>query len=110
LVSKAGNASFHEYTAGSLAFGSGGIIGANMSDNSIWITPVLVHHDSQLRGRIRGLYQILHTQASFADGQTFEGGGDFAGKTFTVVKPFLTTMGGVYGTVAIETSATVETN
>jgi hypothetical protein len=39
-----------------------------------------------IRGRMRGLYQIAHPQANFAEGDTFAGSGEYVGRTFMVVK------------------------
>jgi hypothetical protein len=79
----------------------------NGPDNSVYLCPLGVVESvaAAVRGRFRGLYQICHAAASFADGQTFSGGGDYAGKTFQVVKAGVN--GGFW---ALETSATVETN
>jgi len=79
----------------------------NGPDNGFYISPVWVTESagSTVRGRMRGLYQACHAIASFTDGQTFQGGGDFAGKTFYIVKQSPNA-----GVFAIETSATVETN
>lgn len=79
----------------------------NGPDNSLYLSPIVVAEPSAniIRGRLRGLYQVCHPIASFADGQTFSGGGDYAGKTFQLV---LKGSGG--GFFAVETSATVETN
>jgi hypothetical protein len=52
-----------------------------------------------LRGRIRGFYHILHAAGGFADGDTFTGTGDYAGRTFIVVK------GANGGLAAVETTA-----
>ena len=79
----------------------------NMTDNSLYLSPVTIHEpaSSGLRGRMRGFWFVAHPIANFSDGQTIQGGGDYAGKTFMIVK---TNIGG--GFFAIETSNTVETN
>jgi hypothetical protein len=78
----------------------------NGPDNSLYMTPVwVVETSTHLRGRIRGLYSLLHGAGNFSDGQIIQGGNDYAGKTFRCVKPSIA--GGVF---VIETSATVETN
>lgn len=80
----------------------------NGTDNSIYIAPLQLVEPggTMIRGRFRGLYQVCHYYYMFTDGQTFSGGGDYSGKTFTIVRPDCTG----YGLWAVETSATVETN
>lgn len=83
----------------------------NGPDNSYYLCPIWVHEPSAgiIRGRLRGVYQLCHPKASFSDGQTFNGMGDYAGKTFQVVRD-------IYGPASVlshmvwETSNTVETN
>jgi hypothetical protein len=79
----------------------------NGPDNSLYLSPVSVYESttSTVRGRLRGIYQVCHPLASFSDGQTFSGGGDYAGKTFQVISKMVNG-----GFCAVETSATVETN
>jgi len=79
----------------------------NGSDNSLYISPVTIHDplSLSLRGRMRGFWFVAHPIINFSDGQTFQGAGDYAGKTFMIVKTDPT--GGFF---AIETSNTVETN
>ena len=78
----------------------------NAADNGFYVSPVWVHDtNSTLQGMMRGFYHILHPIASFSDGQTFNGIGDFAGKTFLVIKG--SSNNGIY---LMETSATIMTN
>jgi len=79
----------------------------NGPDNSFYLAPMWVGELTAtcMRGRYRGVYHVCHPIASFADGQTFQGSGDYAGKTFQIVKQGLSA-----GYWAIETSNTVETN
>lgn len=79
----------------------------NPTDTSVYISPVWVTESTtgNVRGRMRGFYHFLHAIAGVADGQTFSGSGDFAGKTFRVIKT-----SGNAGVYLMETSATVETN
>jgi hypothetical protein len=83
----------------------------NGPDNSIYVSPVWLAETalSCIRGRMRGFYQICHAFASFADGQTFSGTGDFASKTFMCIKQGTDSNGNsiIY---LMEISATVETN
>jgi hypothetical protein len=80
----------------------------NGPDNSIYVSPVLVVEPSPtntIRGRWRGIYQLCHPIANFSDGQVIQGSGDYAGKTFQIIKTLQ--MGGA---LAIEISPTLETN
>ena len=58
-----------------------------------------------MRGKYRGRYHLCHPAADFSDGQIIQGGGDFAGKTFMVIK-----LGPNNGMWALEISPTVPTN
>ncbi len=79
----------------------------NPADNSIWMNPLWMmdYPTIALRGKFRGLYQICHSISNFSDGQVFSGSGDFAGRTFMVVKtsPYSSMWG-------LEISPTVDTN
>lgn len=80
----------------------------NGPDNSLYLSPIMVGEGASaypIRGRLRGIYQVCHPIASFADGQPFSGGGDYAGKSFQIIKSMVNG-----GFLAVETSATVETN
>lgn len=79
----------------------------NGADSAYYLSPVwgVQAATGQVRGRLRGMYQVCHAIASFTDGQTFNGSGTFAGKTFRVVLK-----GYNSGMVAVETSNTLETN
>lgn len=79
----------------------------NGPDAALYLSPLVVGEPASLsvRGRLRGLYQVCHPIAGFADGQTVAGGGDYAGKSFQIVLK-----GPSGGFWAVETSATVETN
>lgn len=83
----------------------------NAADNSYYLSPIWVHENasSMVRGRLRGVFQICHDHLGFAWGQTIDGGNDYAGKAFTIVRSL---RGGATstGAMAVETSATVETN
>lgn len=95
---------------------NGGMQNPNGPDNSVYLCPLGVTEAAALcvRGRWRGLYQICNTVGGFVDGQTFSGGGDFAGKSFLVIKqgPNSTASTNGIGITlwALETSATIETN
>lgn len=79
----------------------------NTPDNGLYVSPVWIVEaaTSTVRGRLRGFYQVNHAVANFSDGQTFTGAGDYAGKSFLVLKS-----SGNAGVYMMETSATVETN
>jgi hypothetical protein len=84
----------------------GAVASPNGPDNSLYLSTIrLGELSGNIRGRMRGQYLMGHSSSSFADGQTFAGAGDFAGKTFRIIK------GGPNGGFwCIETSNTVETN
>lgn len=85
----------------------------NGPDNALYMSPLWVYEVAAgaIRGRLRGLYHICHTAASFADSQTFSGAGDYAGKTFQVVKPIRAVSAtGTDAMLAVETSDTLDTN
>jgi len=85
-----------------------GIISApNPTDNKYHLSPIWVVEEisSALRGKLRGYYQVMHLVAGFTDGQTINGSGDFAGRTFLIIRT-----GSNSGFWAIETTPTVLTN
>ncbi len=79
----------------------------NGPDTELYITPIFVCEIAgpRVRGRLRGLYAPLHAIASFTDGQTFSGSGDYSTKTFIAIKQSKNA-----GVFIVDTSATVETN
>lgn len=79
----------------------------NSSDQSLYISPVLIGETSgMLRGRLRGWYFLQHPSSNFQDGQIIQGTGDYFGKTFRVVRY----CGPLNNAFCIEISPTVETN
>lgn len=100
-ISKHGDA-----TKGSASALVGTIVFPNGPDTGFYISPVWVCETSNnVRGFVRGFYQILQPIASFTDGQAFTGAGDYTGKTFAIVK-----QGGNASCYCIETSNTILTN
>ncbi len=82
----------------------------NSSDNKLYLAPIRIAQNTaanlgDFRGRIRGLWDFCHPIASAADGDTFSGTGDLAGKSFLVLKQ--TPNGGLW---VLETSNTWDTN
>jgi hypothetical protein len=74
-----------------------GVVGfPNASDGGLYVSALRMIDGSipgvglagtfNLRGRIRGMYHICHPLAAFADGDTFVGVGEYAGRNFMVVK------------------------
>lgn len=57
----------------------------NPADNSIYLSRVFICSSLVLRGYFRGLWYWLHAGGA-NDGDTFNGSGDLAGKTFLVIK------------------------
>lgn len=87
-----------------------GIVQApNGPNNSYYMAPLTVTESvgAIVRGRLRGLYQICHPKATFADGQVITGAGDFAGKSFRIIRDVRSS---VDAQIAVEVSATLETN
>lgn len=77
--------------------------------SSVWITDPTTAPANNLRGRMRGFRQWLHSLASATDADTFSGAADLAGKTFLVVKTICSTAA-ADSVAVIETSNTLETN
>jgi hypothetical protein len=77
----------------------------------LYLSPVYVNEATSgsipytNRGLLRGLYQPLHPVANWNDGDTFQGSGDLAGKTFLIVKFVVTASAGGTGAYAVETTA-----
>jgi len=100
--------------AGDQATGATTIAGTlgfpNPCDGGLYVAPLRIFDGStpassitgtiNMRGRLRGLYQAMHAVGSFADGDTFSGVGDYAGRNFMIVKG---TQTGAF--VAVETTA-----
>jgi hypothetical protein len=77
--------------------------GPNAPDGLIYLSRLFVGEGNQvtgLRGYLRGVYQII-TATNLSDGDTFSGSGDFAGRTFLVLK----NAGSSTSYLALETSA-----
>jgi hypothetical protein len=77
-------------------------VAPNPADGNIYIGRFLLFDTSStsIRGYVRGLYQMLNG-TNLNDGDTFSGSGDFAGRTFVVVK----NVGGASQYYAVETTA-----
>jgi hypothetical protein len=82
----------------------------NGPDGGLYMCPAQVHEaGGHIRGRLRGCYVWLHPAYGIADGDTFDGSGDFATKSFEAVS-LVTSGGGVPGVAIMETSDTLDTN
>lgn len=103
-VNKFGNPTFGgSQFAGTLPFpnaSDGGIY-----QSRVWIGDPATAPQPSVRGRMRGLWATMHPIASFADGDTFNGTGDLAGRAFMFIKS-----AGNNGIYCTETSDTLETN
>jgi len=79
----------------------------NPCDNSFYMSPLWVvdSASSTIRGRMRGMYQMLHGIAPFVDNSTFSGSGDYNGKAFMIIKS-----SGNSGMYTMEITDTLETN
>lgn len=81
----------------------------NGPDGGLWLSRVY-HSDATfqsgiVRGHLRGFYQVCHAATAFADGDVFQGTGDFAGREFILFKAAGQGLVGVAGTYCIETTA-----
>lgn len=93
--------------SGSNTYAGNNLVFPSPVDGGLYISPVWVHENNVIRGRLRGLFQPLHPPSSFAVGDTFSGVGDFAGKTFEFIAGSKHVNAGIY---VLETSDTLETN
>jgi hypothetical protein len=87
---------------------AGVITFTNAPDNRIYISQVRLNTTTggnYLRGRLRGFWHWCHAVSAVSDGDTFDGSGDNAGKTFLMIKG--TGNAGIY---CLETSDTWEIN
>lgn len=97
--------------AGNLASSAAGF--PNPGDGNLYLAPLRIFDSApgsslsspvNLRGRVRGLYHVCHPLTSFVDGDIISGTGDYAGRTFMIVK-FLIGIGAGASFAAIETTA-----
>jgi hypothetical protein len=79
----------------------------NSADGRVFVAPIRVIETGTYRGRLRGLWAVLHPLAGFTDGDPLTGTGDYAGKSFVYIK---TVFGSSNCAFAFEVSDTVETN
>lgn len=87
------------------AFGIGNIPYPNGPDQSIQLSPAKIGESYNYRGNLRGLWCWNHVVSGVADGDTFNGAGDFAGRTFMIIKST-----GAAGVFVVETSSTWDTS
>lgn len=101
-----------DYGKNTAAVYAGVIQYPNGPDNSLYLSPIWIFEPTSgtVRGRFRGLYHVCHTVASFTDGQDITGAGDFAGKTFKVIRPIFSRVSNTPSMVAVETSDTLDLN
>jgi len=93
----------------------GSLFFPNLSDGGLYLSPVRIVDGStpgttvagqlNLRGRMRGFWHQVHPNANFADGDTFTGAGDFAGRNFLMFKYLLSNAGSNNGVAVVETTA-----
>lgn len=76
----------------------------------IWITDPTTVPITSLRGRMRGYWHWCHSITGIVDGDTFNGTGELAGKSFLCLKTFASDGGVGSAVVIMETSDTLETN
>lgn len=106
-VGKVGGRNLHA----NITYMDGNVQYPNGPDNSIVLSPIWITEPTgkSIRGHMRGLYHVCHNYLNFAYGDTFEGSGSLAGKTFMIVGPWYCN-GTIWITLAVETSNTVDTN
>lgn len=82
----------------------------NPQDSAILLSQVWIHESmgglANVRGRMRGFWHLLHPPASFRHGDTFNGTGALAGKSFMLIGPTPDSL----GYFVMETSDTWEKN
>jgi hypothetical protein len=78
----------------------------NPEDSNLYLSNVFVtENGGNVRGWQRGFYMFCHAISNVNDGDTFNGVGQFAGRSFLLLKT-----SGNNGIYCIETSATLDTN
>ena len=95
-------------SSGTLIALVGNVIYSNQPDHKIYLAPLRVSNTLPVinfRGKMRGLWHYQHLLTTIADGETFTGSGNLAGKTFLAIKQ--TPNAGVW---IVETSDTWDTN
>ena len=75
---------------GASSIGGSGPTAPDAITGAVLIAPVNIHEGGlgNVRGRLRGLFSILHAPTPFADGDTIVGSGAYTGRTFLVLKPW----------------------
>ena len=73
----------------------------NGPDGAAYLSRVSVYEPTPkyIRGYLRGLYQFMHPISNITDNDVFSGTGDFAGRTFLLIK-----QSGNAGAYVIETT------
>ena len=108
LVSKMGDYYLGAFTGATGNGNIGQLAFPNPADSKIYVVPMWIYNTTVgvlFRGRMRGFYQWGHAAASVADGDTFTGTTDLAGKSFLIIKS-----GPISDLYVLETSDTWETN
>lgn len=81
-------------------------VGPNAADGNVYLSRLFLGDAATtaggLRGYLRGVWQLLTGGAGVNDGDTFSGTGDFAGRTFLILKAL---RGSANATIALETTA-----
>jgi hypothetical protein len=100
--------------SGSLTYINGILPFTNPSDGGLYLSRIWVHDPATtpvngIRGRLRGLWHFLHPLGSVADGDTINGVGELAGKSFLFVRNAWAYAGND-AILTFETSDTLETN
>ena len=81
----------------------------NPSTGGLYLAPIRIKDNDAnvtgtLRGEVRGLFHQGHPHGSFTDGDTFDGVGEFAGRSFLLLKFAFGTTGVNTGVWCVETT------
>lgn len=111
LVQKFGDGWINSLTVNAYA---GFIPFPNPSTGGLYLAPIrlfdgnatsVANTFTTLRGELRGLFHQGHPPAAFADGDTFDGVGEFAGRSFLLLKSSIAASGSSQGIWCVETTA-----
>ena len=87
----------------------GQVTAPNGPDGAYYLAPVVIVESTNVRGRMRGMWQLCNDPSGFITGSSFGGANSLLGKTFQVVNG-LRAVTGSNAACCSETSDTLETN
>lgn len=109
-LGKHGDIAKSTFGSSSRASWNGLVTAPNGPDGAYYLAPCVIVEGSNIRGRMRGWWQLCNVPTGFTLGDTFSGANGLLGKTFQVVKNIRGAGGNPDGAGCIETSDTLETN